>query len=115
MATRPTRLQQQACDHLAETFFLITEAFRLDGKGKLGPADLDELASKIARVSSAFSLDEIVVNTLQRRAKNLALTSGAADLIALLEGEVKPLHTLLLPDHEFVELVRRMEDELGEI
>ena len=48
MATKPTRLQQQARDYLAEALFLITEAFRLDGKGRLGPSDLDELATKIA-------------------------------------------------------------------
>ena len=61
MATKPTRLQQQACDHLAETLFLITEACRLDGKGKLDPSEFDSLATMIAQVSSAFSLDEIVV------------------------------------------------------
>jgi len=115
MATKPTRLQQQAGDFLAEALFLITEAFRLDGKGKLGPSDLDELATKIAPVSSQFSLDELVVKALHRRAKNLSLTSSAADLIALMEGEVTPLHTLLLPDGEFAELVQTLEDELGEI
>jgi hypothetical protein len=115
MATKPTRLQQQACDHLAETLFLITEACRLDGKGALDPSEFDSLATMIARISSAFSLDAIVVKALARRAKSLELTSSAADLITLLEGELKPLHTLLLPDHEFVELVRRLEMELGEI
>ena len=115
MATKPTRLQQQACDHLAEALFLITEAFRLDGKGKLSPAEFDELAAKVTEVSSQFSLDEIVVKALQRRAKNLSLTSSAADLITLMEGALKPLHTLLLPDPEFVELVKRLEEELGEV
>ena len=115
MATKPTRLQQQAGDHLAQALFLITEAFRLDGKGRLGPSDFDELAKRIAHVSSLFPLDEIVVKALQRRAKDLSLTSSAADLITLMEGEVKPLHTLLLPDPEFVELVKRLEEELGEV
>jgi hypothetical protein len=115
MATKPTRLQQQAGDYLADALFLITEAFRLDGRGKLGPPDLDELASKIAAVSSQFPLDEIVVKTLERRAKHLSLTSSAADLITLMEGEVKPLHTLLLSDPEFVELVKRLEEELGDV
>ena len=41
MATKPTRLQQQAGDHLAETLFLVTEALRLDGKGKLDPSEFD--------------------------------------------------------------------------
>jgi hypothetical protein len=115
MATKPTRLQQQAADHLAEALFLITEAFRLDGKGTLSPLDFNALARTIGQVSSPFSLDEIVVKALQRRAKNLSLTSSAADLISLMEGDLKPLHTLLLPDAEFVELVKRLEDELGEI
>jgi hypothetical protein len=115
MATKPTRLQQQARDHLAEALFLITEAFRLDGKGRLGPSDLDELATKIALVSSQLPLEELVVKALQRRAKVLALTSSAVDLITLMEGEVKPLHTLLLSDPEFVDLVKSLEDELGEV
>jgi hypothetical protein len=114
MATKPTRLQQQACDRLAESLLLITEAIRLDSKETLGEADMDELARKIAHVSSAFSLDEIVVRALQRRAKTLALTASAADPITLSEDRVKPLHTLLLPDHEFAELVKRLDDELGE-
>jgi hypothetical protein len=115
MATKPTRLQQQASDHLADALFLITEAFRLDGKGTLSSADFDDLSAKIGRVSSQFALDEIVAKALKRRAKSLALTSSTADLIDLMEGALKPLGTLLLPDHEFVELVKRLEEELGEI
>ena len=115
MATKPTRLQEQACDHLAETLFLVTEACRLDGKGKIDPSEFDSLATTISRNSSAFSLDEIVSKAVARRAKSLALTSSAADLISLMQGEPKPLRTLLLPDHEFVELVRKLEEELGEI
>jgi hypothetical protein len=113
MATKPTRLQQQARDHLAETLFLITEAFRLDGRGTLSPSDLDELGGRIARVSSAFSLDEIVNRALERRAKALGLTSSAVDLIALQDGEPSPLHALLIPDQELKELVQRLEEELG--
>jgi hypothetical protein len=115
MATKPTRLQQQAADYLAEALFLITEAFRLDGKGKIGQSEFEELARKIAHVSSPFSLDEIVGKALNRRAKTLSLSSSAADLITLMEGEVTPLHTLLLPDAEFADLVKTLEDELGEI
>ncbi len=113
MATKPTRLQQQACDDLAHALFLITEALRLDGKGRLSAADFDDIAATIARVSSQFSLDEIVVKALERRAIALALTSSTADLIALMDDELKPLHTLLLPDQAFVELVTRLEEELG--
>lgn len=113
VATKPTRLQQQARDHLAETLFLITEAYRLDGKGTLSRTDFDEIAARIARVSSAFSLDEIVVRALERRAKALALTSGSVDLIALQDGEPGPVQALLIPDHELRELVQRLEEELG--
>jgi len=115
MATKPTRLQQQACDHLAETLFLVAEAWRLDAKGTLEPSDFNIFATMIARVSSAFSLDEIVAKALARRAKSLALTSSAAELITLNDSSLSPLHTLLLTDHEFVELVQRLEEELGEI
>jgi hypothetical protein len=115
MATKPTRLQQQACDHLAEALYRITEAFRLDGDGKLDSGDLDEIARLIGQVSSAFPLDQIVVRALGWRAKALGLSSSAADLIALMEDELKPLRTLLLADHEFAELVKRLEEDLGGI
>jgi hypothetical protein len=115
MATKPTRLQQQAGDHLAEALHLIAEAFRLDGRGKLAPEDLDQIARLIGPVSSAFPLDQIVVRALDRRAKALGLSSSAADLIALNEDQVRPLQTLLLGDGEFAELVQRLEEELGGI
>src|SRR5262249_50184182 len=81
MATKPTRHQQQAADHLAEALYLITEAFRLDGKGMLEPGDLDEIARRITPISSTFPLDQIVVRALDRRAKTMGLPSTAADLI----------------------------------
>jgi hypothetical protein len=115
MATKPTRLQQQACDLLAEALFSITEAYRLDGQGKLDPGDLQELASRIARVSSAFPLEQIVVRAIERRAKALKLSSSAVDLITLTEDEPKPLQTLRLTDQEFVDLVQKLEEELGGI
>ena len=115
MATKPTRLQQQACDLLAEAIYLITQAYRLDGSGKLDPRDLDEIATRLAPVSSAFALDQIVVKALDRRAKTLKLSSSAADLIALSEGDLEPLQTLRLTDHAFEELVRKLEEELGEV
>jgi hypothetical protein len=113
MATKPTRLQQQACDHLADALYLITEAYRLDGRGKLSPSDLGEIARLIGQVSSAFPVDQIVVDAVERRAKALKLSSSAADLIGLMEDELKPLETLLLADHEFAELVRKLEEDLG--
>jgi hypothetical protein len=113
MATKPTRHQQQAADHLAEALYLLTEAFRLDGKGTLDPADLDEIARRIAPISSTFPLDQIVVRALDRRAKAMGLPSTAADLIALNEDALRPLGTLLLSDGDFAELVRKLEEDLG--
>jgi hypothetical protein len=113
MATKPTRQQQLARDLLAEALFSITEAYRLDGHGKLDPGDLDEIARRIGRVSSAFALDPIVVGAIERRVKALKLSSSAVDLIALSADELKPLQTLLLPDSEFKELVQKLEEDLG--
>jgi hypothetical protein len=114
MATKPTRQQQQACDHFAEALGLITEAARLDGKGTFGAADLAEVAGRLAKASS-FTLDTIVARALERRCRALGLRSGTADLLTLLEGEIKPLETLLLPDDAFAELVEKMEGELGDV
>jgi hypothetical protein len=115
MATNPTRSQQRACDLLAEALVAIAEAHRLDDKGKLGPVDLDEIARRLGQVSSAFPLEQIVVRAIDRRAKALKLSSSAADLIALAEGEIEPLQTLRLADPEFAELVQKLEADLGEI
>jgi hypothetical protein len=108
-------MQQQACDHLAEALVLITEAARLDGKGKLDPDGLDVLAGKLAQASSAFDLDAIVARALERRGKILGLPSSAAELLTLLEAGIRPLEMLLLPDDEFKALVERMQEELGEV
>jgi hypothetical protein len=115
MATKPTRMQQQACDHLAEALVLITRAARIDGKGKLDRDDLGVIAGRLAQVSSAFSLDDVVVGALERRARTLGLSSSAADLLTLLEAEIRPLEMLLLPDGEFKALVERLQEELGEV
>jgi hypothetical protein len=115
MATKPTRLQQHACDLLAEALCAIAEAYRLDGQGKLDPEDLHELAGRLAAISSAFPLEQIVVRAIERRAKALKLSSSAADLIALTEDERKPLQTLRLSDQEFAALVQKLEEELGGI
>jgi hypothetical protein len=115
MATKPTRMQQQACDQLAEALVLITEATRLDGKAKFDSDDLGAIASKLAQASSAFSPDEIVARALERRAKRLGLPSSAAELLTLLDTEIRPLEMLLLLDDEFKALVERMQEELGEV
>jgi hypothetical protein len=113
MATKPTRLQQQACDRLAEALSAVAEAYHLDGHGRLDAEDLRELARLIGQVSSAFPLDHIVARALDSRARALGLSSGAADLIGLNAETVDPLQTLRLDDARFVELVKKLEDELG--
>lgn len=115
MATQPTRQQQRACDHLAEALLLITAAARLDGGGTLDRDSLDVIAGRLARVSSAFGLDAIVTRALERRASALGLTSDAAELLTLLESDLKPLEMLLLTDDEFNALVERVREELGEV
>ena len=114
MATRPTRLQQQACDKRAEALLLITEAARLDG-GKLEKDDLRVIADRLAQASSAFTLDEIVVRAIERRGRDLGLPASTAELLTLLEGDIKPLEALMLTDDEFQALAARMEEELGDV
>ncbi|WP_422928513.1 hypothetical protein [Singulisphaera sp. PoT] len=113
--TKPTRLQEQACDRLVDALLLICEAARLDGKGRLGLAEFEEVARRVAQASSAFSLDEIVIRALDRRGKALGLRSGTSDLLTLMESEHTPLAMLTLPDDAFRELVAAMEQELGEV
>jgi hypothetical protein len=115
MATKPTRMQEQACNRLVEALLLITEAARLDGGGKLDRADLGEMARRLAQVSSAFGLDVIVARALERRGKALGLPSDAAELLTLMEAEITPLEMLRLPDDEFKAQVERMQEELGEV
>jgi hypothetical protein len=114
MATKPTRLQQQACDKRAQALLLITEAARLDG-GKLEKDDLRLIADRLARASSAFTLDEIVVRALEQRGRDLGLPASTAEFLTLLESDITPLETLLLTDDEFKALAQRMEEELGDV
>jgi hypothetical protein len=113
MATKPTRLQQQASDLLADALRTIAEAYRLDGKGRLEDGDLRELARLLGQASSAYPLDHIVARAIEARARSLGLSSGTADLIGLNAETVDPLQTLKLGDAEFTELVRTLEEELG--
>jgi hypothetical protein len=114
MATKPTRLQQQACDRFAEALALIAEGARIDGAGAL---DLAGIADRLAGASSAFGREEIIGRALERRGQALGLRAGTADLFLLMEGEgaVDPLRALLLGDDAFRELVGRLETELGEV
>lgn len=115
MATKPTRLQDRACDLLAEALLAIAEAARLDGKGHLDSAAFAQLAGLAAGASSAFGLDAIVARALEGRGRTLALRSGTAELVTLLETGRPPLDLLLLSDDAFRDLVARLEEELGEV
>ncbi len=115
MATKPTRMQQQACDHLAQALLLVTEAARLDGGGRLGLESFREIVERLVRTSSAFGVDEVVARDVDRRARSLALPSSAAELLTLLDSDVSPLETLLLDDEGFKDLVERLMEELGEV
>jgi hypothetical protein len=112
MATRPTRLQQQACEKRAQALLLITEAARLDG-GKLDKDDLRTIAERLAGASSAFTLDDVVVRAIERRGRDLGLPASTAELLTLLDSDIKPLEALLLTDDEFKALAAKMEEELG--
>jgi len=114
MATKPTRQQVEACDQFAEALVLITQAARLDGKGKLDRGDLAEIASRLAQASPAFGLDGIVARAMERRGRSLGLPSSTVEMLTLLE-DVKPLDALLLTDEGFRELVERVNEELGEV
>jgi hypothetical protein len=115
MSTKPTRQQDRACHQLAQALLLITDSSRLDGKSPLDAKEFTDLSRRIARVSTAFSLEEIVARALEARGQSLGLRSGTAELITLIEVDIEPRWTLLLPDEEFKELVARAEAELGEV
>jgi hypothetical protein len=114
MATKPTRMQQKACDDLAEALVLITQAARLDGMGKLDPESLGVIADRLAQATSAFGLDAIIARALERRGRYLELPGTTVELLTLVDAEMKPLELLLLSDDEFKALVQKMQEELGE-
>jgi hypothetical protein len=115
MATKPTRLQERACDLLAEALLVVADAARLDGKGSLDSRGYAELAGLAARASSAFDLETIVPRALEARGRALGLRSGTAELLTLFDSDRRPLDLLLLADEEFRELVARLDEELGEV
>ena len=115
MATNPSRSQRQARDNLSEALNLITGANRLDGRGTLDGSVLGEITRLAARASSAFTIDQIIAGTLERRARALNLPSSAAELLMLIEANITPLEMLLLNDDEFKALVEKMQDELGDL
>ncbi len=111
MATKPTRLQERACDLLAEALLAIADASRLDGRGSLDPLAFGELADRAARASSAFDLRSRPSNLRPRKvgAGQSGLRSGTAELITLLDPDRRPLDLLLLNDDVFRELVARLD------
>ena len=113
MATKPTKLQQQGCDQFAEALLLITGGARLDGRGKFDATDLTEVARRLAAACSAFTLADILARAIEGRARALGLRTGTSDLLMLMEGDIRPMETLLLPDDAFKELAAKLEDELG--
>ena len=115
MSTKPTRQQAKGCDLLAQSLLLITEAARLDGRNPLDRPGLAELARRVAGASTAFDLDAILARALESRGQSLGLRPGTAELLTLVEGDVEPLATLLLPDEEFKAGVAKAEAELGEM
>ena len=112
--TRPTKLQERACDRFAEALGLIAEGARLDGGGRFGEADLGEVVGRLARASSAFGPEQIVARALEGRGRALGHRAGTGELLTLLDGRIAPTAMLLLPDSEFNGLVESMEQELGE-
>lgn len=115
MATKPTRSQTQARDDLAEALLLIAGAARLDGRGTLDPPRFAEVASRVARVASAYSQEEIIARAIERRALALKLPPTTSEMLTLVDSDVKPLDMLLLEDDAFRDLAAMLEDELGEV
>ena len=75
--------------------------------------DLRMIADRLVQASSAFTLDEIVVRAIGHGDRFPRLPASTAELLTLLESDIKPLETLLLTDDEFKALAERMEEELG--
>jgi hypothetical protein len=115
MSTKPTREQVKARDQLAEALVLMTQAARLDGKGKFDRDDLDAIAGRLAQASSAFGLDGIVAGAVERRGRSLGFPSGTVELLTLLDTDIKPLDLLLMTDDGLRELIERLNEELGEV
>ncbi len=115
MATKPTKMQERACDLLAAVLVQITEATRLDGGTKFGAGDLAEVAARLAKASTAFDLDAIVARALEARGRALGLRAGTAELLTLMDKGGSPLEALRLSDDAFRERIAALEAELGEV
>lgn len=112
MATKPTKHQQKAREHLAEALNLIAEANRLDGRSALDRNAFAEIAARVARACTAFPLDEIAARALELRGLALGLPPSTAEVLSLVEAEARPLDMLLLDDEAFRAVAAKLEEEL---
>ena len=115
--TKPTKAQEQSRERIAQALLLTAEAVRLDGVTKIDAAGWSDLAGRLARLSSAFSFDQILERTLERRGEALKLRGGTGELLMLVEAEegIPPLQMLLLDDESFVSRVKAAEVALGDL
>ena len=114
--TKPTKTQELARERIAQALLLVAEAARLDGVVKLDAAGWADLAGRIARISSAFTFDQILERALERRGESLKRRSGTGELLMLVEVDdgVTPLQMLLLDDASFDARVKAAEESLGD-
>ncbi len=113
--TKPTKLQEKACERLADALLFITEAARLDGKGTFQATDLDEVAARLVKASTALTLMRSWRRPSMRAAERFGRRAGTAELLMLLGGDLKPLSMLLLSDDAFNERLDALDAELGEM
>ncbi len=109
--TKPTRGQQQARALLAQAILAICEAARLDGNVKFSAASLREAIERLAKASSAFSTEEIVLTALEQRLKGLGYSVGSVELLTLVEQPLSTLEMLHLDDEQLKRLVAAAEEE----
>ncbi len=115
MATNPTRQQQQACDNLAEAIRLVFEAAKLDGKVTWTLGESNALVALLSKAVGPFDGAEITRRALIRRVRTMGMPESAAELLTLLDGEVKPLELMLWNDERLRGRVAELEAELGDV
>ena len=115
MATKPTKLQAKARDDLAEALLLIAEAARLDGRAAMDPSAFREIAARIARVSSVYTLEDVFAKAVERRGLLLGFPPSTAEILSLAMTELEPIDILLRDDEGFRELAAKLNEELGEL
>ena len=111
--TKPTRAQQHARTLLGQAILAISEAARLDGTTRFSTEALREVTEGIARASSAFTYDEIVVTALEQRLKALGLPPSHVELLTLIDHNLTPLEMLHLDDEKLKQRIIDAEAELG--